>query len=129
MKLSVLLSAILLAIATAGLVVTNPGPEAYALYVREQAETYLTEEICTELPPTLGELLTGQCTDMVQSLGPQLDTLIRDRTERFNFAIGSLYRTTLGIPELPMLPSYRVETLGILQRFFTYRLSEQRSRW
>jgi len=128
MKLSALISLVVLAIATAGLVITNPGPEDYALYVRAQAETYLAEEICTELPPALGELLIGPCADMVESLGPQLDTLIRDRTERLNFAIGSLYRTTLGIPEFPMLPSYRVETLGIVQRFITYRVAEQTSR-
>ncbi|MEM6521963.1 MAG: DUF4359 domain-containing protein [Cyanobacteria bacterium P01_C01_bin.70] len=126
MKLSVLLSAVLLAIATAGLVVTNPGPEAYIRYVSQQAETYLTEEICTNLPPSIEELLGGQCMEVVQSLQPQFDTLISDRTQRLNLAIASIYRTSLGIPGFPMLPEYRVETLGIVKRFITYRAAEER---
>jgi len=126
MKLSALISLVILAIATTGLVITNPGPEDYASYIREQAETYLADEICTDLPPALGESLMGQCADMVASLGPQLDTLIRDRTERLNLAVVSLYRTSLGIPGFPMLPSYQVETLGVLRRFITYRVAEQR---
>lgn len=124
MKLSVLLGAVILAIATAGLVVTNPAPEAYAVYVREQAQTYLTDEVCTELPAGIGELLGNQCDEMVQSLVPELDTLIRNRTNRLNFVIGSLYRTSLGIPNVPMLPEYRIETLGILNRFITYNMSQ-----
>lgn len=126
MKLSVLLSAVLLAIATAGLVVTNPGPEAYIRYVSQQAETYLTEEICTNLPPSIEDLLGGQCMEVVQSLQPQFDTLISDRTQRLNLAIASIYRTSLGIPGFPMLPEYRVETLGIVKRFITYRAAEER---
>ncbi|MEM1308702.1 MAG: DUF4359 domain-containing protein [Cyanobacteria bacterium P01_H01_bin.153] len=126
MKLSVLLSAVLLAIATAGLVVTNPGPEAYIRYVSQQAETYLTEEICTNLPPSIEDLLGGQCMEVVQSLQPQFDTLISNRTQRLNLAIASIYRTSLGIPGFPMLPEYRVETLGIVKRFITYRAAEER---
>ncbi|RZM77898.1 DUF4359 domain-containing protein [Leptolyngbya iicbica] len=124
MKLSVLLGAIILAVATAALVVTNPGPEAYADYVGAQAQTYLTDEVCTDLPAGISDLLGGQCGEMVQSLMPELDTLIRDRTERLNFAIGSIYRTSLGIPNMPMLPEYRIESLGILNRFFTYSFSQ-----
>jgi competence protein ComGC len=124
MKLSVLLGAVVLAITTAALVVTNPGPEAYAEYVGTQAQTYLTDEVCTDLPAGIGDLLGNQCGEMVQSLMPQLDSIIRDRTERLNFAIGSIYRTSLGIPDMPMLPEYRVESLGIVNRFFTYYISQ-----
>ncbi|NEQ46146.1 MAG: DUF4359 domain-containing protein [Leptolyngbya sp. SIOISBB] len=124
MKLSVLLGAIVLAIATAALVVTNPGPDAYASYVHEQAKTLLTDEVCTELPAGIGELLGSQCDEMVQSLMPELDNLIRARTHRLNFAIGSVYRTSLGLPNFPMLPEYRIETLGILNRFITYNMSQ-----
>lgn len=125
MKLSVLFGTVLLAIAVAALVVTNPGPEAYAIYVSEQAETYLTAEVCPELPPGISDLLGDQCGEMVQALQPQLDSLIRDRTDRLNLAIASIYRTSLGIPNLPMVPEYRVETLGILNRFFTYYASQE----
>lgn len=125
MKLSVLIGAIVLAIATAALVVTNPGPDAYARYISEQAETYLTAEVCTDLPAGIGDLLGDQCGEMLQSFKPQLDSLIRDRTDRLNLAIASIYRTSLGIPGFPMVPQYRVETLGILNRFFTYYASQE----
>ena len=124
MRLSVVVGAVVLAIATAVLVVTNPGPDAYVSYVHEQAKTFLTDEVCTELPAGIGELLGSQCDEMVQSLIPELEDLIRDRTNRLNFAIGSIYRTSLGIPNVPMLPEYRIETLGILDRFFTYNMSQ-----
>ncbi|MGD1927458.1 MAG: DUF4359 domain-containing protein [Leptolyngbyaceae cyanobacterium] len=125
MKPATLLSIVLLVIAIAGLVVTNPGPTAYARYVSVQAETYLSEEICAELPPGLGNLLADQCAELVETLQPQLDSLIRDRTNRLNLGVASLYQTSFGIPELPMLPEYKVETLGILRRFFTYRASQR----
>lgn len=125
MKLSTLLGTGLLIVTIASLVVTNPGPTAYARYVSVQAETYLSEEICTELSPGLGSLLSDQCVEFVQTLQPQLDSLIRDRTNRLNLGVASLYQTSFGIPELPMLPEYKVETLGILRRFFTYRASQR----
>ena len=125
MKLSTLLGTGLLIVTIASLVITNPGPTAYARYVSVKAETYLSEEICTELPPGLGSLLSDQCVEFVQTLQPQLDSLIRDRTNRLNLGVASLYQTSFGIPELPMLPEYKVETLGILRRFFTYRASQR----
>ncbi|MGF1457777.1 MAG: DUF4359 domain-containing protein [Leptolyngbyaceae cyanobacterium] len=127
MKLSVFLSATVLAIAIAALTITNPGPDAYTRYISAQAETYLSEEVCTDLPAGLGELFVGQCADMVASLQPQLETIIRDRTERWNFVIGSIYRTSLGLSEMPMLPEFRAETLGILRQFITYHVSQSRS--
>ena len=125
MKLSTLLGTVLMVVAIAGLVATNPGPTAYARYVSVKAEKYLSEEICTELPAGLGSLLSEQCAELVQTLQPQLDSLIRDRTDRLNLGVASFYQTSFGISELPMLPEYKVETLGILRRFFTYRASKQ----
>ena len=71
------------------------------------------------------DLLVDQCAELVETLQPQLDSLIRDRTNRLNLGVASLYQTSFGIPELPMLPEYKVETLGILRRFFTYRASQR----
>jgi hypothetical protein len=121
MKPSVVLSALVLAVGVGGLVVTNPSPEDYARYAGQQAEQYFTAEVCTGLPPGFAPVLGDQCTEMVQALQPQMETLIRDRTERLNLGVASIYRTSFGLPQLEMLPEYRVETLGILGRFFTYR--------
>lgn len=125
MKLSALLGLVLLAVAIAGLIITNPGPEAYTRYLSTQAENYLSEEVCSELPPGFGTLLAENCTDILASLESELDVLIRDRTERMNLAIASIYRTSLGVPGIPFLPEYRVETVGAVNQFFTYSFSRR----
>ncbi|NER79913.1 MAG: DUF4359 domain-containing protein [Leptolyngbya sp. SIO1D8] len=106
------------------MVVTNPTLDAYELYASEQAERYLNEEVCSELPDELNELIGGQCTEIVQTLQPNVQALIRDRTTRLNLGVASIYRTTLGIPELVMLPRYEIETVGILGKFITYRATQ-----
>ncbi len=110
-----------LAAATGGLVMTNPPTDAYLLYAEQRSQQFLTAEICTQLPENLPAVLAGQCNALVESLRPDLADLLRDRTDRLNLGVASLYRTTLSAPGIPLLPSYRVETLGILGRFFTYR--------
>lgn len=124
MKLSVLLTFALLCALIAGLVITNPGPEAYVEYATVQASSYLSEEICNDLPAGLGGLLTEQCPEIMLSVEPQLETILRDRTERLNIGIASLYRTSFGIPEFPFLPEYRAETIGIVNQFLTYRVAK-----
>jgi len=124
MKLSVVFTAIFLAIVVAGLVITNPGPEAYADYITEQASTYLSQEVCDELPSGLEGLFSDQCPEIMKRIQPQLASILSDRTERLNIGIASLYSTSFGIPELPFLPVYRAETLGALNQFITYRLTQ-----
>ena len=124
MKTSALIGILFLAIVTGGLVATNPDPEAYELYAREQAEIFVNEEVCDELPEGLGDLLSGQCPELIQALEPTVEALIRDRTKRLNLGVASIYRTSFGFQELPMLPRYEVETVGILGRFITYRAAQ-----
>ncbi|MEM9004210.1 MAG: DUF4359 domain-containing protein [Cyanobacteria bacterium P01_F01_bin.86] len=126
MKTSALISILLLAIMTGALVATNPAPEAYELYARKQAETYVNQEVCDELdlPEGLGDLLAGQCAEVVQALEPTVQGFIRDRTQRLNLGIASIYRTSFGLSELPMLPRYEVETIGIFGKFITYRATQ-----
>ncbi len=121
MKPSTLISLLITVAVVAGLVVTNPSPAAYEQYALAQANRYLNEEVCTDLPESVEQLLGGQCTEIVQTLQPEMGPLIRDRTERLNLGVASVYRTTLGVPELPMVPRYEVETVGIVTQFITYR--------
>jgi hypothetical protein len=124
MKLSVVVTAAVLCASVAGLVITNPGPEAYLDYATTQSSQYLSAEVCNDLPEGLGSLLAGQCAEMLQSIEPQLESILRDRTQRFNLGIASLYRTSFKIPQIPFLPEYRAETLGILKRFVTFRVEQ-----
>lgn len=123
MKLSALFSAVLLCAAIVGLVITNPTPDDYADYASEKAEIYLANEVCNDLPSGLGDLLSGRCDEIVQALQPQLEAILRDRTERLNFGVASIYRTSFSIPQWP-IPEYSAETLGIVNRFVTYRISQ-----
>jgi hypothetical protein len=123
MRLPQLLILGVLVLTVVGLIVTNPGPADYALYAAQQADRYLSDQVCDEMPAELGSgFLQEQCMGMIAELMPQLDDVLRDRTERLNLGIASIYRTSFGISGLPLLPEYRTETLGIVQRFFTYRV-------
>lgn len=123
MKFSALLSTLLLAVMAGGLVVTNPPPNAYELYASEQAEKYLNDEVCNELPSGLSKFIGEECPKIAQKLKPEVERLIRDRTERLNLGVASIYRTSVSIPELI---GYEVETVGILGRFITYRAAQTR---
>ena len=124
MKLSTILTGAILAIVIGALVITNPDPDDYARYASQKARIYLSEEICSDLPPGMGGLLSGQCAEIVQSLQPQVLALVRDRTQRLNLGVASIYKTSLSIPDLTMLPQYQIETVGIVNQFLTYRASK-----
>jgi hypothetical protein len=107
------------------LAATNPGPAAYDAYASQQAALYLNEELCSEIPGALANLVPGRCAEMIVALQPQIQSLIRDRTQRLNFGILSIYRTAFQVPGFALIPSYQVETLGIFGRFFIYKAAEQ----
>ena len=123
MKTTALVSLLLLAIVTGGLVLTNPEPDAYKLYAREQAETYLKDE-CDDLADGLSEVFPIPCADLIEAVEPTIQAFIRDSTQRLNLGVVSIYRTTFGLSELPMLPSYQVETIGVVGKFITYRATQ-----
>lgn len=126
MKPFTLVSLLLLAAAIAGLVLTNPSPETYNAYASQQAKSYLQNEVCDDIPEDIRNFLPGQCSEIVQTFQPEIDTIIREQTQRLNLGVASVYRTSLGIPQLPMLPRYQVETLGIAQQLITYRAERVR---
>lgn len=125
MKATTVIGAVLLAGGVGGLVVTNPPPTAYENYAIERASKYLNEGVCTDLPSNLSNLFQGQCSELVEASQPQLQTLIQNNTERLNLGVLSIYRTTLGIPGMQMMPTYELETVGIGGRFFTYSVNRQ----
>ncbi len=117
MKVSTVIGFLILGAIVGGLVATNPTPIAYQAYATEQASLYLNEELCNNMPEAVADVLQGQCAEVVAQGQPQIPALIRNRTERLNLWVCSIYRTSLGIPGLDFLPSYEVKTLGIMGRF------------
>ncbi len=100
-----------------GLVATNPDPVAYEAYALAQANQYLGPDRCQDLPPPINQFLGAQCREAITLLQPAIPELVRNRTERMNWHLFSLYRTTLGVPELAFLPTYQFTTLAIAGQF------------
>ena len=129
MKASTLLGFLVVGGGIGALVATNPGPEAYQRYATEQAALYFNESVCNDLPAGVADLLQGRCAEIIAAGQPQLDVLIRDRTERLNLGVLSIYHTTLGLPEgipgLDRVPSYEVRTLGIGGHFLPISAEQQ----
>lgn len=109
------------------MLVTNPGRQAYEDYAARRLETYLKENVCTQLPEDLSDFLRGQgermCNSLVDVSNPQFRQLVARTTERQNYGLFSIYRTRLSIG--PLFPSYEFETVGAFQTFVTYRSEEQ----
>lgn len=104
------------------LVVTNPGQKAYEDYAVTTLSIYLKEDICNQGDGKLGEFLTSQCKSLVDVSRPQLQEFISTKTQRRNFLVFSIYETNLALFE--SLPSYRFQTVGLLQQFYTYEHEE-----
>lgn len=115
-------------IALAGLgvamVVTNPGQSAYNDYATAQLTDYLKENACNKAPSVLGNFLQAQCAALLDDNQDQIEQFIAESTRRQNYLILSVYQTDLAISEF--LPAYHFETVGVFQRFYTYK-AERRS--
>ena len=93
--------------------IANPGPAAYKDYAATQVSDYLNDVGCEKFP--MGK---NQCLSLVESAQPQIAEIISQNTERQNFLLFSIYKTEFA---LPLLPTYKFETLGAVQNFYIYK--------
>jgi hypothetical protein len=123
------------AVVGAGIVLglTNPSPTAYGDYATVRLSKHLKENVCPQAPGILGGLLGNACVSLVDDNQDRIRMIITQNTERQNFVILSIYRTELSANQLLSenwadgpLPEYQFETVGVFQRFFTYRAERQR---
>jgi len=114
---SALLGLAALAGSIAMLVVTNPDSAAYQSHATESLTTYLSDQVCRQLPPNAELLLGNQCQSLVAVNQLALADMVARQTQRQNYGLFSIYQTTLALPGLPMLPAYRVQTIAVLGRF------------
>ena len=103
---------------------TNPDHGSYEKYATQKLTVYLEENVCTDLPGILGDLLSKQCGSLLRENQPQVRQLIKDSTKVSNFVLFSVFHTRLEIPEVDVAPSYEFETIGIFRRFYTYKAEE-----
>jgi hypothetical protein len=122
---------------TAGLVITNPGPAAFADFGGNQLSNLLTKELCQNdgLSGMLGGLLIRQCPQLVRSQKPILGKLVQANSRRSNLGLFSVYHTELdlvallpGLRKVPnlRLPRYEATTLAGAGQFFLLQAHEPR---
>ncbi|MFM7448051.1 MAG: DUF4359 domain-containing protein [Leptolyngbyaceae cyanobacterium] len=98
------------------LAVANPNQADYEAFATQELMLYAQENLCNHAP--LG--LSTQCQGFLHSNQAQIRHLITQGTRRHNYGLFSLYQTDLSISSL--LPSYRIEAIGILHHFLIYKL-------
>ncbi|MBZ8182776.1 DUF4359 domain-containing protein [Oscillatoria salina] len=110
---------------------TNPSRDAYEEYAAAQLSAYLKQEVCTQapqqlqdiLPSELGNSLESECKTLVDTVRPQMKAIVGRSTERQNFIVFSIYRTNLSVGLL--VPNYEFETLAIFDQFIIYQAQKQ----
>ncbi|MFN9630371.1 MAG: DUF4359 domain-containing protein [Cyanobacteriota bacterium] len=118
----------------AGLVATNPDPDAFADYGGGRLTSLLTKELCTQAG--LGGLLRltlHHCPALIHSQRGVLGSLVRAHSTRRNFGLFSVYRTHLdlaalvpGLRHIPdlRLPRYEATTLAGAGQFLVIESRE-----
>jgi hypothetical protein len=101
-----------------GLGLTNPDRAAYETYAFEQIGN-LARDQCDRAPAELGIMVQGPCRAAVSAYLPQLRPLLSATTNRQNLLLFSIYRSDISVPAANF--NARIESIGILNRFFTYK--------
>lgn len=102
--------------------ITNPGETEYEDYANATLTNHLKEKVCPQAIEDFGVWLGGQCNILVDTASPYLTKVIAQQTERQNFFLFSIYQADLPLPS--PLPTYHVETIGILGNFYIYQAQE-----
>ncbi|NDJ21672.1 DUF4359 domain-containing protein [Nostoc sp. B(2019)] len=102
---------------------TNPSQAEYEEYAVQRLAKYLKTDVCKKTTNILENLINLNCEKLVDSVNPQMQGILARTTERQNYIIFSIYRTDLKLNS--WIPSYRFETVGALNQFYTYTAQEQ----
>ncbi|MBE8991603.1 DUF4359 domain-containing protein [Nostoc sp. LEGE 12450] len=102
---------------------TNPSQVEYEEYAVQRLTEYLKTDVCKKTTNIIENLIHFNCDKLVDSANPQIQGIIARTTERQNFMIFSIYRTDLKINS--WIPSYKFETVGAFDQFYTYTVEEQ----
>jgi phosphoribulokinase len=113
------------AMASLGLMMakTNPEQSEYEQYAVQTLSKYLKSDVCQKTPKFLEKLINFQCDKLVDAVNPQMREIIAATTERHNFIIFSVYHTEIKLDS--WIPSYRFETVGAFNQFYTYTAEQQ----
>lgn len=111
----------------AGLVITNPGPAAFADYGGGRLTALLVKELCNQDGLTgMLRLFIRHCPALILSQRQVLGTLVQAHSSRRNYGLFSIYHTELdlgallpGLRQIPDLhvPRYKATTLAAAGQF------------
>ncbi|MDZ8078571.1 MAG: DUF4359 domain-containing protein [Nostoc sp. DedQUE01] len=102
---------------------TNPSEVAYQEYAVQRLASYLKTDVCKKTTNFIETLIRFNCEKLVDQANPQMQGIINRTTERQNYIFFSVYRTNLQISS--WIPSYKFETVGAFDQFYTYTAEEQ----
>lgn len=102
---------------------TNPSQSSYEEYATVQLTEYVKDEVCQDAPKILGNFLARSCDELLDSSHPAIQKIISANTQRKNLIFFSIYITDLSVSS--SIPSYHFESVGVLQKFYTYNAEER----
>ena len=107
-----------------GLVLTNPGPEAFEDFAADQLVQLLTQDLCSDGGlPMLMRVVVRDCPGLVRSQRTPLGAWARQGTRRRNFGLFRVYSSNLGGQQLAQwqVPRYKATTFAAAGRFVVLR--------
>jgi hypothetical protein len=102
---------------------TNPSQPAYEEYAVQRLTSYLKKDVCNQTSKLIERFINAKCDKLIDSANPQLRQIMSATTERQNLIFFSVYRTELKVSN--WIPSYRFETVGAFNNFYTYTAEQQ----
>ncbi len=115
-------AAVLIALGVA-MVGTNPSRVEYEEYATQRLGEYLKEQGCSKTPNLLDNLIKFNCAKFIDSASPQIQQIVKASSQQHDYLLFSVYHTELQIS--PFIPSYKFETVGALDNFFTYKAEKE----
>jgi hypothetical protein len=124
------LGLVVLALAGAGLVFTNPSPADFQFFAAERLVDEISEELCGEggLPVLMG-LAIRNCQELVQAQRGPLAAVVARHTRRRNLGFMSLYRSEVGGQSLLLwrVPRFRSTVVAVAGQFVLISAATVRS--
>ncbi|NMG22517.1 DUF4359 domain-containing protein [Brasilonema bromeliae] len=102
---------------------TNPSQAKYEEYAVQRLSEYLKSNVCKKSQNPLENLIQMNCDKLLEAANPRMREIISISTEKQDFLIFSVYRTDLKLND--WVPSYKFETVGALENFYTYNAQKQ----
>jgi len=123
MKLTPLISGLVVLGIAGGMVATNPSRESYHNYAAAEMNRRLKEQFCGDFSK---DFVKKQCENLLNDMGEErMQKIIADSTQRNNYFLFSIYQTEFDFSPLPKAKSYQFTTVGVVQNFWTIQAKQQ----